>query len=530
MMARHHRNPPSAPREIGSPCGHRFQGSPHPSPPMAHLLAIDQGTTSCRTLVFSPDGTVLATAQQEFRQHYPQPGWVEHDANEIWAVQAATIAEALARAHLRPADLAAIGITNQRETAVLWDRRTGRPVAPAIVWQDRRTAAFCDELKAAGHEALIRAKTGLVIDAYFSASKLRWLLDHVPGARARAEAGELAFGTIDTWLVWKLSAGRLHVTDWSNAARTMLFNIHTGDWDADLLALFAIPRAILPTVRASSEVYGEAQDAGLTGVPLAGIAGDQQAALFGQACYQPGMVKCTYGTGAFMLMQTGSQPRPSTHRLLTTVAWRLHGRTEYALEGSVFVAGAVVQYLRDNLRLIGNSAEVETLAASVPDHGGVYFIPAFVGLGAPHWDQAARGAILGLTRGAGAGHIARAALEAIAFQVADLLRAMEADTGLPLRELRVDGGACVNNLLMQTQADLLGCPVVRPSIHETTALGAACLAGLAVGVYRDQAEIAARWQEARRFHPAITTDQRQHRIAGWTRALARAKNWTADPA
>lgn len=496
---------------------------------MAYLLAIDQGTTSSRTVIFDETGTPLASAQQEFTQYYPQPGWVEHDAEEIWAVQAATVTEALARARLQPSDLAALGITNQRETTVLWDRRTGRPLAKAIVWQDRRTAPLCDELKAAGHDPLIQAKTGLVLDAYFSASKLRWLLDHIPGARARAEAGELAFGTLDTWLVWNLTAGKLHLTDWSNASRTMLFNIHTGEWDSDLLALFAIPRALLPEVRASSERYGDASVI-VPGVPIAGLAGDQQAALFGQACFQPGMVKCTYGTGAFMLMQTGAQPHPSSHRLLTTVAWRIDGRTAYALEGSVFIAGAVVQYLRDNLRLIRDSAEIEALAASVPDHGGVYFVPAFTGLGAPHWDPTARGAILGLTRGSGPGHIARAALEAIAFQVTDLLHAMEADTGLSLQELRVDGGASANPLLMQFQADMLGCPVVRPPHPETTALGAASLAGLAVGVYRDQAEIAARWREARRFQPHLTPAQREQRHRGWKHALAHTAHWTNETA
>ena len=474
--------------------------------------------------MFDETGAIVASAQREFRQSFPQPGWVEHDAEEIWATQAATIREVLAKTGLAPAALAAVGITNQRETTVLWHRGSGVPVAPAIVWQDRRTSGFCAALTAAGHGPMIQEKTGLVIDAYFSASKLRWLLDQVPGARAQAEAGDLAFGTIDTWLVWKLTGGRLHLTDPSNASRTMLFNLQTGTWDDELLALFGIPRAVLPEIRASSEVYATASEV-IPGVPIAGIAGDQQAALFGQACTQPGMVKNTYGTGCFMLMQTGAKPMRSRHRLLSTVAWRIGGHTEYALEGSVFIAGAVVQYLRDSLGLIRTSAEVETLAASVPDSGGVYFVPAFVGLGAPHWDQRARGAILGLTRGSNAGHIARAALEAIAFQVADVLRAMEADTGLALKELRVDGGAVRNDLLMQFQADLLGCPVVRPRVTETTALGAACLAGLAVGVFSSPAQIADQWAEDRRFVAGDAATGSALRYRGWHKAVARVGQW-----
>ncbi len=489
---------------------------------MKHLLAIDQGTTSSRAIVFDETGAVVALAQREFRQHFPQPGWVEHDAEEIWETQAATITEALANAGLRPVDLAAVGITNQRETTVVWDRRTGKPIVPAIVWQDRRTAAFCEELRERGHEALIAEKTGLVLDAYFSASKLRWLLDHVPGARARADRGELAFGTIDSWLVWKLTGGQLHVTDASNASRTMLVNLATGDWDDDLLALFDIPRALLPEIRDSSEIYADASEA-LPGVPIAGIAGDQQAALFGQACLQPGMAKNTYGTGCFMLMQTGAERVRSKQRLLTTIAWRIGGRIEYALEGSVFMAGAAVQYLRDGLGIVRHASEIEELAASVPDNGGVYFVPAFVGLGAPYWDPHARGAILGLTRGTGAAHIARAAIEAIAHQVADVLDAMQTDTGLRLKELRVDGGASVNDLLMQFQADLLDCPVVRPRTVETTALGAACLAGLAVGLYRSPAEIAARWSEERRFAPAMDAARRKSHRQGWRRAIERAR-------
>ena len=439
---------------------------------MKYILALDQGTTSSRAIVFNQGGAAVAVAQKEFRQIFPQPGWVEHDANEIWATQSGVAAEVLARAGLQPADLAAIGITNQRETTVVWERATGRPIAHAIVWQDRRTAAFCDALKRDGHAPFIQRQTGLVVDAYFSASKLRWLLDHVPGARARAEAGELAFGTIDSWLMWKLTGGAAHVTDASNASRTMLCNLHTGDWDEELLQLFGVPRAILPAVRGSSEIYGEATGP-LAGIPIAGLAGDQQAALFGQVCTRPGMVKNTYGTGCFMLMHTGAQPVASRHQLLTTIAWRIGGRTEYALEGSVFIAGAAIQWLRDGLGLIKSARDVEALAASVPDTGGVYFVPAFAGLGAPHWDAYARGAIAGLTRGTTAAHLARAALESIAFQSADLVRAMEADSGIALRELRVDGGACVNNLLMQFQADLLGVPVARPKVFETTALGAA---------------------------------------------------------
>ena len=491
---------------------------------MKYILALDQGTTSSRAIVFNQGGVAVAVAQKEFRQIFPQPGWVEHDANEIWATQSGVAAEVLARAGLQPADLAAIGITNQRETTVVWERATSRPIAHAIVWQDRRTAAFCDALKRDGHAPLIQRKTGLVVDAYFSASKLRWLLDHVPGARARAEAGELAFGTIDSWLMWKLTGGAAHVTDASNASRTMLFNIHAGDWDEELLQLFAVPRAILPAVRGSSEIYGEATGP-LAGIPIAGLAGDQQAALFGQVCTRPGMVKNTYGTGCFMLMHTGAQPVASRHQLLTTIAWRIGGRTEYALEGSVFIAGAAIQWLRDGLGLIKSARDVEALAASVPDTGGVYFVPAFAGLGAPHWDAYARGAIAGLTRGTTAAHLARAALESIAFQSADLVRAMEADSGIALRELRVDGGACVNNLLMQFQADLLGVPVARPKVFETTALGAAYLAGLAVGYWKDQEEIAAQWSLDRRFEPAMEATRREQLTAGWRKAVERAKQW-----
>src|SRR2546428_64795 len=449
---------------------------------MKHILALDQGTTGSRAIVFDHSGSVVASAQKEFRQIFPQPGWVEHDATEIWATQLHTATEALGKAGLTAADIAAIGITNQRETTLVWDRETGEPVHHAIVWQDRRTAARCDQLKGRGLAPLIKRKTGLVVDAYFSGTKLEWLLRNVPGARARAKAGKLAFGTVDSWLVWNLTGGRVHVTDPSNASRTMLFNLRTGDWDDELLELFGVPRSVLPVVASSSEVLGETTlFAGGRAVPIAGMAGDQQAALFGQACTQPGMVKNTYGTGCFMLMNTGTKPIASKNNLLTTVAWRIGNRTEYALEGSIFIAGAVVQWLRDGLGIIESSSEVEALAAQVDDTGGVYLVPAFAGLGAPHWDQYARGVLAGVTRGTTAAHIARAALEGIAFQVADVLRAMEADARIKLKELRVDGGASANNLLMQFQSHLLGVPVVRPKVTETTALGAAYLAGLAGG-------------------------------------------------
>ena len=491
---------------------------------MKYILALDQGTTSSRAIVFDHAGAIVAVAQQEFRQIFPKPGWVEHDANEIWATQSSVAADALQKAGISSTDIAAIGITNQRETTVVWDRKTGQPICNAIVWQDRRTAGACDRLKKAGKAAMIRRKTGLVVDAYFSGTKLAWILNSIPGAKARARAGELAFGTIDSWLVWNLTGGRVHVTDVSNASRTMLFNLKTCDWDEDLLKLLGIPRSLLPAVRDSSEVYG---DCTLWGgaIPIAGIAGDQQAALFGQVCTQPGMVKNTYGTGCFMLMNTGTKPIASKNNLLTTVAWRIGGRTEYALEGSIFIAGAVVQWLRDGLGLIKTSAEVESLAAQVADNGGVYLVPAFAGLGAPHWDQYARGLVAGLTRGTTAAHLARAALEGIAYQVHDVLHAMQSDSGIKLKELRVDGGACGNNLLMQFQADLLGVPVVRPRVSETTALGAAYLAGLAVGYWKDTAEIAAQWQADRRFVPAMKPARRKKLLAGWNKALTRAKRW-----
>jgi glycerol kinase len=491
---------------------------------MKYILALDQGTTSSRAILFDAAGNVVAAAQKEFRQIFPKPGWVEHDAWDIWSTQLQTAREAIAKAGLAAADIAAIGVTNQRETTVLWDRKTGAPVHHAIVWQDRRTAAACDRLRAKGLAPMIRRKTGLVVDAYFSGTKLEWMLRHVPGARARARAGELAFGTVDSWLVWNLTGGRVHVTDPSNASRTMLFNLNRGDWDDDLLELFDVAREVLPAVRSSSEVHGETTLFGAA-IPIAGIAGDQQAALFGQACARPGMVKNTYGTGCFMLMHTGAKPMVSRNNLLTTVAWRVGGRTEFALEGSIFIAGAVVQWLRDGLGIIKSSADIEPLAASVPDTHGVYLVPAFAGLGAPHWDAYARGLLAGLTRGTTAAHIARAALEGIAFQVADVLRAMEADAKIRLKELRVDGGASANNLLMQFQSDLLGVPVVRPKVTETTALGAAYLAGLAVGLWKDRQQIAAQWQAERCFKPAMKPALRRRRVAGWQKALARAQRW-----
>ncbi len=494
-----------------------------------YILALDQGTTSSRSMLVDTQGRIVASAQREFAQHFPQPGWVEHDAEEIWATQSATIAEVLARARATAADVAAIGITNQRETTVLWDRRTGRPLAPAIVWQDRRTAAACAALKEAGHEPEVAARTGLLLDPYFSGTKLAWLLDHVAGARTRAERGELAFGTIDSWLVWQLSGGAAHLTDVSNASRTLLLDLATATWSDAMLELLRVPRACLPRVVASSLAVGDAPRARIDGleIPITGIAGDQQAALFGQACFTAGMAKATYGTGCFLLMNTGSAPLASRHRLLTTIAWDAGGR-QYALEGSVFVAGAVVQWLRDGLGIIAQSSDVEALAASVADSGGVYFVPAFTGLGSPHWDPYARGALLGLTRGTTRAHIARAALEAIAFQCAELLAAMQRDAGRPLLELRVDGGATANDLLMQFQADLVGVPVVRPEVTETTALGAAYLAGLGAGYWNSTAELGANWRTQRRFKPAMSRAQAAERLATWSRAVERAKGWAQD--
>jgi glycerol kinase len=492
---------------------------------MSYILALDQGTTSSRAILFERGGAAVAVAQREFRQLYPRAGWVEHDPGEIAASQLGVAGEVLAKAGLGPRDIAAIGITNQRETTLVWDRKSGAPLMNAIVWQDRRTAEACDRLEADGAGPLVRGRTGLVLDAYFSGTKLAWILDNVPGARARAEAGELAFGTVDSWLVWQLTAGRLHLTDSSNASRTLLFDIHTGAWDDELLRLFRIPRAVLPEVRSSSEVYGEASLPSLAGIPIAGIAGDQQAALFGQMCVTPGLTKNTYGTGCFMLQNLGPSPVASRHRLLTTVAWTRGGVTDYALEGSVFIGGAVVQWLRDGLGLIRSSGEIEALARSVPDNGGVYLVPAFAGLGAPHWDAYARGGLLGLTLGTSAGHVARAALEGIAYQVGDLLGAMQADAGMALSELRVDGGASRNDLLLQFQADVLRIPVVRPVITETTALGAAYLAGLAVGFWKDTRETAEQWRIDKRFEPAMPASQAAALRGRWQEALARSKGW-----
>ncbi|OFW29614.1 MAG: glycerol kinase [Acidobacteria bacterium RIFCSPLOWO2_02_FULL_65_29] len=489
------------------------------------ILALDQGTTSSRAIVFDRNGAIRAAAQKELTQIFPKAGWVEHDPQEIWTSQVEVAAEALERAGLRAHDVEAIGITNQRETTVVWDRATGEPIHHAIVWQDRRTAEFCERLKADGAGPAVLRKTGLVIDAYFSATKIRWILDHVPGARERAAAGRLAFGTIDSWLVWKLTGGAQHVTDTSNASRTMLFDIRALAWDDELLRLFDVPRSMLPEVRASSEVYGQATTSGVRDVPIAGIAGDQQAALFGQMCRRPGMSKNTYGTGCFLLQNIGAEPTLSRQRLVTTVAWTIGTHTDYALEGSVFIGGAVVQWLRDGLGLVRTAADVEPLALSVPDNGGVYLVPAFAGLGAPHWDPFARGTIVGLTRGATAGHIARAALEGIAFQVADLLDAMHADSGIALTELRVDGGAATNNTLMQIQADLVGVPVVRPAITETTALGAAYLAGLAVGYWTSPDDITGQWRVDRRFEPRMAEADRRALRGRWSDAVERSKRW-----
>jgi len=491
-----------------------------------HVLAFDQGTTSSRAIVFDERGRAVASAQKEFRQFFPEPGWVEHDAEEIFRSQLACARAALKKARLRPEKLSAIGITNQRETVVVWDKRTGKPVHRAIVWQDRRTADRCEQLKREGLARVIATKTGLVIDPYFSATKLEWLLANVAGLRERAEKGEVLFGTVDTWLVWKLTAGRLHLTDPSNASRTQLYDIHRGGgWDEELLNIFGVPRAMLPGVLPSSQVYGFTEKSMLGAeILIAGIAGDQQAALFGQACHEAGMAKNTYGTGCFLLLNTGAEAIASKSGLVTTCAAEA-GSKQFALEGSVFIGGAVVQWLRDGLRIIRRSVEVEKLASSVPDSGGVVFVPGFAGLGAPHWDPYARGTIVGLTRGSNAGHIARAALESIAFQSAELLHAMERDSGVKSKELRVDGGAAANNLLMQFQADLLGVPVVRPKVLETTALGAAYLAGLATGVWSSREEIAKQWKVAKRFEPRMKREEAERRIGEWKRALERARGW-----
>jgi glycerol kinase len=489
------------------------------------ILALDQGTTSSRAIVFDNNGLPVASAQKEFTQYFPKPGWVEHDPAEIWSSQAEVAIKAIAGAKLKSSDIAAIGITNQRETTVVWNRRTGKPVHKAIVWQDRRTADFCDKLKKEEYAQKIQKKTGLIIDAYFSATKVKWILDNVKGARDLAKKGELAFGTVDSWLVWNLTGGKLHITDVSNASRTMLFNIHTLKWDSDLLKIFDIPASVLPEVRSSSEIYGKTTGTFPTSVPVAGIAGDQQAALFGQMCIDPGMVKNTYGTGCFMMMNIGTKPIESKSKLLTTVGWKIGNKTIYALEGSIFIAGAVVQWLRDSLGIIKKSSDVEKLAASVKDSEGVFFVPAFAGLGAPYWNQHARGTITGITRGSTSAHIARAALDSICYQTLEVLLAMKKDSKIDIRELRVDGGATVNNNLMQFQSDLLQTKVVRPKITETTALGAAYLAGLAVNYWADLKEIRKQWQVDRKFTPGIETKETLSLIKGWKRAIKAAEAW-----
>jgi glycerol kinase len=494
---------------------------------MSIILALDQGTSSSRAVIVDSHSKILAVAQRELPQIYPHPGWVEQDPEAIWSSQLAAIRAVMEHTHLKSGDIAAVGITNQRETTIVWNRTTGQPVFNALVWQDRRSAPLCDLLKSQGHESLFQKKTGLIFDAYFSGSKIRWLLDNVEGARAMAEAGDLCFGTVDTWLIWKLTGGQSHITDVTNASRTLLFNIHTLDWDDELLKIFDIPRSMMPKVVASS---GECVRIGafLPGVPICGVAGDQQAALFGQMCLRPGMVKNTYGTGCFMLMLTGEKPVASSNRLLTTIAWQIKGRVEYALEGSVFIGGAAVQWLRDGLGIIGSSAEVEALAASVPDNGGVYFVPALSGMGAPYWDANARGLIIGLTRGTTRAHIARATLEGIALQVTDILTAMQADSGITIPELRVDGGASANRLLMQLQADLLGVPVVQSSIPESTVMGAAFLAGLGSGYWKSLEDLESRWTKGERFMPSISSAARQAQLARWKEAVGRTRNWSQD--
>lgn len=492
-----------------------------------YILALDQGTTSSRAIVFNKMGNIISVAQKEFTQYFPKPGWVEHDPDEIWSTQAGVATEAITKKGLDVKNIAAIGITNQRETVVVWDKKTGKPVYNAIVWQDKRTSQYCDELKKAGHTDLIREKTGLVIDSYFSGTKIKWILDNVDGARARAEAGELLAGTIDSWLIWNFTKGTNHVTDVSNASRTLLFNINTLEWDDELLELLTIPKSMLPKVKESSEVYGHTQSVFYDSkIPIAGIAGDQQAALFGQMCTKPGMVKNTYGTGCFMLMNIGNKPIFSKNNLLTTIGWKINGKTQYALEGSIFIGGAVVQWLRDSLKIIRTSAEAETLANSVSSTEGVYFVPSFAGLGAPHWNQQAQGTIFGLTRGSTDAHIARAALESIAYQTMDILKAMEADSGISIKELRVDGGATVNNLLMQFQSDVLQTTTIRPKVVETTAMGAAFLAGLAVGYWDSPKEIEEIWQTDKRFEPTKENEEILESIKGWYKAINALEYWT----
>ncbi|WP_454060725.1 glycerol kinase GlpK [Elizabethkingia ursingii] len=493
------------------------------------ILALDQGTTSSRAILFNKSGEIKFVSQKSFEQIFPTPGWVEHDPNEIWSSQISVAAEVIAKAGISGLEVAAIGITNQRETTVVWDRHTSEPIYNAIVWQDRRTSRYCDELKSQGHTDEIKQKTGLVLDAYFSATKLKWILDNVEGAREKAEAGDLCFGTVDTWLTWKLTRGKMFITDVSNASRTMMFNIRTMDWDDDLLKLFNIPRAILPEVKQSSEVYGETSTTLFsTKIPIAGIAGDQQAALFGQMCTKPGMVKNTYGTGCFLLMNTGNEAVYSKNNLLTTVAWKINGEVSYALEGSVFVGGAAIQWLRDGLKIINDSSEVNTLAETVEDNGGVYFVPALTGLGAPYWDQYARGTIVGITRGTTDGHIARATLEGIAFQVYDIVKAMEADAGTQSTELRVDGGASASNMLMQIQSDLFGFKIIRPKTLETTALGAAYLAGLAVGFWESIDEIQSQWIIEKEFIPKEDKSKIDNMVSFWHKAVKRSQAWIEE--
>ncbi len=493
------------------------------------ILSFDQGTTSSRAIVFDHEGSIRSVAQKEFEQIFPKPGWVEHDPKEIWSSQAAVAAEAITKIGINGLNVAAIGITNQRETTIIWDRETGEPVYNAIVWQDRRTAKYCDTLKEQGYQDMIREKTGLVIDAYFSGTKVKWILDNVEGARERAEAGKLAFGTVDSWLIWKLTQGEKHVTDVTNASRTLLYNIKECQWDKEMLELLNIPESILPEVKASSEIVGHTKTTLFAHeIPIAGIAGDQQAALFGQQCIHPGMAKNTYGTGCFMLMNTGTKAIISKNNLLTTIAWKINGEVNYALEGSIFIAGAAVQWLRDQLGLIKSAPEIEALAKTVEDNGGVYFVPALSGLGAPHWDQYARGAIVGLTRGASRGHFARATLEGIAFQAMDVLKSMEADSGIPIKELRVDGGAAANNLLMQFQSETLQSPVIRPKQIETTALGAAYLAGLAVGYWETLEELHSQWQKDQTFNPVISAEDMAKSIRKWGKALTKAQAWVDE--
>ncbi|MDE0559369.1 glycerol kinase GlpK [Algoriphagus sp. NF] len=491
-----------------------------------YIMSLDQGTTSSRAIIFDKQGQIVSVAQKEFKQHFPKQGWVEHDPVEIWTSQSSVMIESLVNKGISVDQIAAIGITNQRETTIVWDRKSGKPIFNAIVWQDRRTAAFCDSLKEKGHSEMIASKTGLIIDAYFSATKIRWILENVEGARKKAEAGELAFGTVDSWLIWNLTKGEKHLTDITNASRTMLFNIHTQEWDQELLDLFGIPQSMLPEVKTCSEVYCEtAGDVLRSKIPIAGIAGDQQAALFGQLCTEPGMAKTTYGTGCFLVMNTGKEAVRSKNQLLTTVAWKIGDEINYALEGSVFIGGAAIQWLRDGIELFGHAKESEKLAMSLPDNEGVYFVPALAGLGAPHWDQDARGAFFGITRGTTIAHFTRAALEAIAYQVYDVLKAMEKDAGEKTKELRVDGGATANNFLMQFQSDLLDCEIKRPQIIETTAIGAAFLAGLAVGFWKDQSEIQSLWEADKSFEPEMDAEKRDKLIHFWHKAVERSKNW-----